>query len=119
MPGHRSLGWCAAQASFLLEEGQPVVATVRNEEVVDNLWRAGRLSGEAFPGRPGQLTRLPLVLLVNAGTASAAEVLAGALHDNHRCAVGLGEEPGTLRIMQPSACARCPLPLHPCALCCW
>ena len=75
-----------AQASYFLSDGVPIARTIRNQDVVDNVWTAGRLSAEVFPGRPGQLTAKPLVLLVNSRTASAAEVLTGALRDNHRCA---------------------------------
>jgi hypothetical protein len=41
---------------------------------------------QVFPDAPGRLTRLPVVLLTNGRTASAAEVLAGALQGNQRCA---------------------------------
>ncbi|BDA50336.1 Carboxyl-terminal-processing peptidase 1, chloroplastic [Coccomyxa sp. Obi] len=76
-----------AEAAFFLEPGQPIAQTVRNQEVIDNVWVAGDLSSEVFPQQPAQLTTKPVVILVNSGTASAAEVLTGALHDNHRATV--------------------------------
>ncbi|MGN6111873.1 MAG: S41 family peptidase [Luteimonas sp.] len=45
-------------------------------------------SDSRFGATPGDLLEgAPLVLVVDAGTASAAEVLAGALHDNHRARI--------------------------------
>lgn len=45
-------------------------------------------SDSRFAATPGDLLKgAPLVLIVDAGTASAAEVLAGALHDNHRARI--------------------------------
>ena len=49
------------------------------------LHRWGHLSREVWPRLPGTLSHAPLVLLVNRSTASASEVLAGAMHDNGRC----------------------------------
>lgn len=46
--------------------------------------QAGALSREVFPTQPGQLTKKPVVILTNSSTASASEVLAGALHGNNR-----------------------------------
>ena len=71
-------------ASLLLDDGRIVAHTVRNSEVIDNSFRVGALSREIFPKERSRITELPIAILINHGSASASEVFAGALQDNHR-----------------------------------
>jgi carboxyl-terminal processing protease len=71
----------------------PTVATasqfLREGNVLVELDRDGR--EKAFPVQDGGIaTKVPLAVLVNGGTASAAEILAGALQDHNRGAL-IGE----------------------------
>jgi carboxyl-terminal processing protease len=59
-------------ASQFLPNGKTVVSERTDGKTVDTLNSQGS----------GQLVGLPLVVLINGGSASASEIVAGALHDN-------------------------------------
>lgn len=60
-------------SSFWLPEGQTVLQEKRGPTVVKTYYSLG---GDELHG-------IPTVVLINAGSASASEIAAGALHDNH------------------------------------
>jgi len=85
-------------ADQLLDEGVIVTAEGRTP--------AARFSMSATPGE--LLTSVPVVVLVNGATASAAEILAGALQDHHR-AVLLGRRTfgkGLVQTVMPLSAGR-------------
>lgn len=68
-------------SDLLLNKGEIVSTRSRNEE--DTI---------KYTAEPGDLAEgLPIVVIINEGSASAAEILAGALQDHHR-AVVIGEK---------------------------
>lgn len=66
------LGVAVSITSEFLESGKVVVEERRNEEVID--------TKRASSG--GNLVGLPVVVLINEGSASASEIIAGALRDH-------------------------------------
>ena len=77
----------AIASYFLDSDGSDthIVETVRNNDaasrknIIDNVWKVGLLPSDVFPKHGWGLTARPMAVLTNGGTASAAEVLTGAL----------------------------------------
>lgn len=79
-------------ASLMLDANCPVAATVRTVGgFIDNTFQTGHLPTQVFQNLPGTMTHAPILLIANRATASASEVLAGALRDNGR-ALLIGEQ---------------------------
>ena len=73
----------AADVARVFLDGSPTLFTVSG--------RADEQVQEVALEDGAPLTNAPLVVLVDHGSASASEILSGALHDNHR-AVVIGDE---------------------------
>ncbi len=70
-----------AVSDLFLDKGEIVSTRSRNEQ--DNV---------KYSAHPGDITNgLPIVVIINEGSASASEIVAGALQDHHR-AIILGEK---------------------------
>lgn len=73
----------AAEVARLFLDGHPTLFTVSG--------RAGEQLQEVALDDGTSVTHAPLAVLVDHGSASASEILSGALHDNHR-AIVIGDE---------------------------
>lgn len=112
--------WRAAVAQIISQGTTKIILDVRNNPG-GYLEEAVYLAGEFLPdgklvvsqqygdgsrvdmkvSRNGQLLKQKLVVLVNEGSASAAEILAGALQDNHRAKIVGAKTFGKGSVQQP------------------
>ncbi|HUP95264.1 MAG TPA: S41 family peptidase [Burkholderiales bacterium] len=96
-PGGLLNGAVAVSAAFLPQNALVVYTDGRTEDARMKLnaspehYLRGRLKEDYLKRLPAEVKSVPMVVLVNGGSASASEIVAGALQDHHR-AVVMGQQ---------------------------
>src|SRR5215212_136387 len=96
-PGGLLNGAVAVSAAFLPQNSLVVYTDGRTEDARMKLnaspehYLRGRLKDDYLKRLPAEVKNVPMVVLVNGGSASASEIVAGALQDHHR-AVVMGQQ---------------------------
>jgi len=92
-PGGLLNGAVAVSAAFLPQDALVVYTEGRTEDAKMRLTASpehyvrGRRRGDYLAKLPAEVKKVPMVVLVNGGSASASEIVAGALQDHQRAVI--------------------------------